>query len=94
VAKIEAMLSERRLLTLTGPGGSGKTPLALRVASGAIGGCEDGAWLVELAPPSGLDLVARAVAQTLSVREEPGRPVAEALSRHLAATELLLVLNN
>ena len=90
VAEVEALLSAHRLLTLTRPGGSGKTRLALAVASGVLGDYQDGIWLVELAPLSDPDLVARKVASVLRVREAPGR----ALSAHLEAKELLLVLDN
>jgi non-specific serine/threonine protein kinase len=94
IAEVEALLSEHRLLTLTGPGGSGKTRLALAVASRLGDQFEDGVWFVELAPISDPDLVAWAVAQTLMIAEESGRPLADALARDLAATELLLVLDN
>src|SRR5918998_24691 len=52
VAEIEGLLSERRLLTLCGPGGSGKTRLALAVARRLAEGFEDGAWWIEIAPVS------------------------------------------
>ena len=50
LAEVEGLLSEDRLITLTGPGGSGKTRLALEVARELIGSYPDGVWLVELAP--------------------------------------------
>jgi predicted ATPase/DNA-binding CsgD family transcriptional regulator len=91
------MITEARLLTLTGPGGSGKTRLALAVAAEVVAEVEDyedGAWLVELGPLSDPDLVARAAASVLGVREEPGRPLVETLCGHLEAKELLLILDN
>jgi predicted ATPase len=84
----------RRLLTLTGPGGCGKTRLALAVSSGLAGRFEDGVWWVELAPISEGALVAQAVADVMMIREEPGRSLTETLARDLATTELLLVLDN
>jgi hypothetical protein len=59
------LLGTERLLTLAGPGGSGKTRLALAVASGLAGRFEDGVWLVELAPLSDPDLVPQAVAMCI-----------------------------
>jgi non-specific serine/threonine protein kinase len=94
VVEVETLLSDHRLLTLTGPGGSGKTRLALAVASEVVEDFRDGAWLVELAPLSDPDLVAQAVAQALGVREAPGRPLIGVLLEHLESRRALLVLDN
>jgi predicted ATPase/DNA-binding CsgD family transcriptional regulator/Tfp pilus assembly protein PilF len=94
ISEVEGRLREARLLTLTGPGGSGKTRLALASAADLVEDYEGGVWLVELAPLSDPELVAQAVASVLGVREEPGQPLAEALSGHLEAKEILLVLDN
>ena len=95
VADLQNLLTtEARLLTLMGPGGSGKTRLALAVSSGLAGRFEDGVWWVELVPISDPVLVAQAVAQALMIGEEPGRSMTETLQRALAPTELLLVLDN
>jgi predicted ATPase/DNA-binding CsgD family transcriptional regulator len=94
VAEIGALLSEHRLLTLTGPGGSGKTRLALRVASGAVEGYEEGVWLVELTPLTDPELVPQAVASVLGVRESPERSLMETLAAHLGSKTELLVLDN
>ena len=80
-----------RLLTLTGAGGSGKTRLALKVASELAGAYPDGAWLVELGMLSEGELVPQAVASALGVREEPGRPLTETLKDTLRARQMLLV---
>ena len=93
-AEVEQLLAECRLLTLTGPGGSGKTRLALAVASGVARRFEDGVWLVELAPLSDPDLVPQAVASVLGVRESPGAALADTLAERLGARALLLVLDN
>ena len=83
-----------RLLTLAGPGGCGKTRLALEVAAELVGGFEDGVWLVELASLSDPTLVPQAVASVLRVREQAGRPLTETLSNHLESKKMLLVLDN
>jgi predicted ATPase len=94
LAEVARLLGVARLLTLTGPGGVGKTRLALRLAEGAAAGFPDGVWLVELAQVADPDLVAAAVAQALGVREGGGRSMPETLAAHLRATCLLLVLDN
>ena len=83
-----------RLLTLTGPGGTGKTRLGLQAAAELVDDFADGAWFVALAPVADPDLVASTVAQALGVQEEAGRPLAASLRQHLAAKELLLLLDN
>lgn len=93
-AEVKKLLGEQRLLTLTGPGGCGKTRLALEVASEATESFEDGAWWVELASLSDPDLVPQVVASTLGVREVPVRPLNELLVKHLGPKKTLLVLDN
>ncbi len=95
ISDLEKLLAtEARLVTLTGPGGSGKTRLAIAAASSVVGIFEDGVWWVELAPISDPDLVPQAVARTLMIKEEPDRSLTETLTRDLGPTELLLVLDN
>jgi predicted ATPase/DNA-binding SARP family transcriptional activator/DNA-binding CsgD family transcriptional regulator len=88
------LLPMTRLLTVTGAGGSGKTRLALEVARSLVGAYPDGAWLVELAGLSEPDLVPQAVATTVEVREQPGRPLLDTLLDVLRDRELLLVMDN
>ncbi len=69
-----------RLLTLTGPGGCGKTRLAFQAAGGLVDEFADGVWLVELAALADPALVPQAVAAVLDVRELPDRPLTKTLS--------------
>ena len=88
------LLAEYRLVTVTGPGGVGKTRLAGQVARQVAGRFADGAWLAELAPVGDPAQVPGVVAAVLGVREQPGVPPAEAVARVLARQQLLLVLDN
>jgi predicted ATPase/class 3 adenylate cyclase len=83
-----------RLVTLTGPGGTGKTRLGLQVAAELLDDFEHGAFLVELAPISDPALVASTIAQALGVRDVGSRPVMDTLKEYLRARSLLLLLDN
>jgi predicted ATPase/class 3 adenylate cyclase len=85
---------ETRLLTLTGPGGTGKTRLALQVANQVLDAFSDGVYFVALAALRDPTLVLPTIAQTLEVREADGRPLGETLHAFLHAKRLLLVLDN
>lgn len=88
------MLASSRLLTLTGPGGCGKTRLALQTVARVAEHFEDGVGFVELAPLSAPELVAEAAARALGVRWGGALSPAEALRDYLAPTETLLLLDN
>ena len=93
LAELARLLGDVRALTLCGPGGIGKTRLALRLAGQTLTGFTDGAWLVELADTTDASLVTRRVAATLGVRDEPDRPLAETLTVALRPRQMLLVLD-
>jgi predicted ATPase/class 3 adenylate cyclase len=82
------------LVTLTGPGGIGKTRLALQVAAEMLDVFEHGTFFVPLAPITDPSLVASTIAQALDVREVGGQPVLEGLKEYLSDKEVLLVLDN
>ena len=87
-----------RLITLTGPGGTGKTRLALQLAADLLDDFADGVWFADLAtivgPDLSTDLVISAIAQTLGVKEAGGRPLVDTLKAHLKEKHLLLILDN
>ena len=92
--EVAGLLEEYRLVTVTGPGGVGKTRLAGQVGRAVAGRFADGAWLAELAPVQDPAQVPAVVAAALRVREQPGVPAARVLARVLARQQLLLVLDN
>lgn len=94
MAEIKRLLAAARLLTLTGPGGTGKTRLALQVAADSLDAFLDGVWLVELADISDPALVPQSVATVFGVREEPGHPLTKTLADRLHSKSLLLILDN
>ncbi len=83
-----------RLVTLTGPGGTGKTRLALRVAEALLGEFADGVSFVPLAPITEPDLVAVVIGQEVGVTETPARSLTQSLEQHLRDRQMLLVLDN
>ncbi|WP_280433384.1 AAA family ATPase, partial [Nocardia brasiliensis] len=93
VATARKLLSGTRLLTLTGPGGVGKTRLARRVGDAVRRAFPDGVWLVEAAPVNDGELVAPSVAQALGLRDDTSLPVA-GLIEYLGDKHLLLILDN
>jgi predicted ATPase/class 3 adenylate cyclase/DNA-binding NarL/FixJ family response regulator len=83
-----------RLLTLTGPGGTGKTRLALQAAAEVLDDFANGAYFVNLAPISDLALVVATIAQTLGVTERASQPLLERLTDELREQHVLLLLDN
>src|SRR6266576_2702091 len=94
--ELEALLGRdtTRLVTLTGPGGTGKTRLALQLAAELVERFPSGVFFVSLAPINDPDLLIPAVAQTLGVREQSAVPLLETLGRHLREGRTLLLLDN
>jgi predicted ATPase/class 3 adenylate cyclase len=96
VAAVGGMLvnDEVRLITLTGPGGTGKTRLAVEVGAEALDRFPDGVFFVDLAPVRDPTYVIPATASVLGVRESAGEPLRETLGRALAERRTLLILDN
>ncbi len=87
-------LAQTRLLTLTGPGGTGKTRLALHLAADLLDKYPDGVFFVELESVTDPALVPAAIGSVITVGALPGRPPLDALLDHLRDRQLLLVLDN
>jgi predicted ATPase len=96
VAEVTELLRDARVrvITLTGPGGTGKTRLALQAGAELLDEFGSGVFFVPLAPIGEPDLVIPAVAQALAVRELPGESLAERLASYLERKQMLLVLDN
>ena len=92
--EVASLLNESRLLTLTGPAGTGKTRLALQVAAQVAEGFADGVTLVELAPLKDPALVADTVARALGLTNTTEQTITKVLANYLENKELLLVLDN
>ena len=94
IAEVKRLLATTRLLTLTGPPGTGKTRLGLQVAAQVLDRFVNGVFFVDLAPISDPLLVPSTIAQVLGVREAGDQPMLETLQIHLHGKRLLLLLDN
>lgn len=92
--EVVQLLSENRLVTLTGPGGTGKTRLSLAVAERAVGDFDNGSFIVFLAAVTDEMLVASTIAQSLGLREQGDTPIETVLRDYLSTRSILLVLDN
>jgi predicted ATPase/class 3 adenylate cyclase/DNA-binding CsgD family transcriptional regulator len=94
LSQVRELLSDNRLLTLTGAGGAGKTRLAVQLAGQLAGEFSDGVWYVDLAPITDPQLVPVTVAHTLGLPDQPGRSTVDTLTRFIADRQMLVVLDN
>ena len=94
LAEVRALIATARLVTLTGPGGAGKTRLGLQAAAGLLDGSGDGVWFADLAPLQDADLVAVTVASVLGILPDPGRPLIDTLAEAIGGRSLLVLLDN
>jgi class 3 adenylate cyclase len=94
LSEVAQLLARARLLTVTGPGGAGKSRLALQVAAETLAQYEDGAYFVDLSQVTDPALVAPALARALGVPETGDRPILDGLKDHIAEKHLLLLVDN
>lgn len=94
LSQLLALLQSHRLITLVGPGGAGKTSLAIELAREAAAEFSDGAWFVDLSGLSDPTLAESAIATSLGLGEKRNQPASEVLVDHLVSRQLLLVLDN
>ena len=94
LSQVRELLSENRLVTLTGAGGAGKTRLAIEVAGRLSGKFDDGVWCVDLAPITDPDLAPVTVARALGLPDQAGRSTMDTLTRFVANRQMLVVLDN
>ncbi|UCG24621.1 MAG: AAA family ATPase [Chloroflexota bacterium] len=94
LAEVKELLETARLVTLTGPGGTGKTRLSLQVAGSVSGHYAHGVTFVGLASTTDPEQVPAAIARDLGLKEQPGQPLPELLARYFNAKHALLVLDN
>lgn len=94
LTELTGLLSEHRLVTLTGVGGVGKTRLALQVATESATNYHDGAWVIEFASLRDAAATGHAVAGLLGIALQPGLTIEQSIVRWLRSRELLLVLDN
>jgi predicted ATPase/Tfp pilus assembly protein PilF len=93
-AEVRRLFTSSRTVTLTGPGGSGKTRLAIQVATDMLAEQSEGSWLVELESLEDPAFISQTVASVLGVQEEPGRPLLETLAETIGDQQMLVVLDN
>ncbi|MEO8210786.1 MAG: adenylate/guanylate cyclase domain-containing protein [bacterium] len=94
IADIKKILSGVRLLTFLGPGGTGKTRLALQVGADIIDDFANGVWIVELASLNDPFLLPQTIAESLGLKENPGVPIEKTLIDYLIDKEILIILDN
>jgi DNA-binding CsgD family transcriptional regulator len=94
IREVRQLLAFNRLLTLTGPPGTGKTRLALEVAANVLDQFEDGVFFIDLAPVSDPQLVTSTITQVLDIQDTARQPLIEVIKHYLRDKRMLLLLDN
>jgi predicted ATPase len=94
ITQIKHYLAGHRLVTLTGPGGTGKTRLSLQIAADLIDQFDHGVWFVELAPLVDPELIPQTIISVIGIREQPGRAPLDVLIEYLRGKKTLILLDN
>ena len=94
LVEVKQLLSNTRLVTLTGPGGTGKSRLALQIGEELLPSFADGVWLAELAPLIDASFLPQTIAGLFGLRELPNMPILNIVTDYLRAKQLLLILDN
>ncbi|MFU8853369.1 ATP-binding protein [Micromonospora sp. SL1-18] len=92
-AELKRLIETYRLVTVLGAGGTGKTRLAVELATGIVEAYPDGVWFVDIAAVTDPGLVAFEIAAVLGLRPEPGRPMTDTLVEYAATRRMLIVLD-
>ncbi|HJS19691.1 MAG TPA: adenylate/guanylate cyclase domain-containing protein, partial [Anaerolineales bacterium] len=94
ITEVKQELHERRLVTLTGSGGTGKTRLSLQVAAELLGQFPHGIWFVELAPLADPELIPQTILASIGINEQAGKPPIDLLMEYLRGKISLIILDN
>lgn len=94
IAEAKRLLATAPLMTFTGPGGVGKTRLAIEIAGEVLDDFPEGMWFVDLGPLTDPEFVAPAIAAAMGVMHAPGQPILDTIVEHLHGRRVLLVLDN
>lgn len=94
IAEVKRALDKHRLVTLTGPGGTGKTRLSLQASADSVETFKHGVWFVELTPLMDPDLIPQTILSTIGIGEQPGKTPLELLKEYLQGKITLIILDN
>lgn len=94
IKELKELLKNTCLLTLTGPGGAGKTRLSLQIGADVIDDFANGVWFIELAPIFDPVLITQEILKELGIKEEPGKTLEETLTGYLKDKEILIIIDN
>ncbi len=92
--ELNSLVENNRLVTITGSGGCGKTRISLQIAREYLDKFQDGVWFIDLSPLEDPELIPRELANTLSITEEPGKPITSTLKEQIRDKKCLLLLDN